>query len=579
MTNGSALSPDLINTLNQALSLHRSGQHAKAEELYRHVLAAHPQQFEALHFYGLLEAERGQLKAADELIARSLKVNRQRPEAFANYARVLNRLKRPQEALSCCDTALAMNPRMPEAWVNRGIALQKLERFAEALDSQNKALALQPNYAVALINRGVSLNTLGRYEDALADFERALSSDPRNDAAMLGRGSSLQALHRLDEALACYQHVLATGQGSAEIHRSLGIALYLLDRCDEAVTHLQQALALDPADDEARASLCTIHLSFGRFGEGWPLHDSRFRIDAQPRPYPQPQWTGERLAGPLLVWAEQGLGDQILYSSTITDIAARAGAVVMEIEPRLVDLFRRSFPGMTIEPMQKDLYRGTIQAHVPIASLPHFVRHDWSDFLRSRRAYLVADADRTAALRRRLAGDGRKVVGLSWRSVNPRFERAKSAQLRDFAPVLRLPNCRFIDLQYGDTAPDRDDAWRTLGVRVEHLDDVDNTRDIDGLAALMGACDLVVTVSNTTAHLAGALGRPTVVFVPFGHARGWFWFRDRDDSVWYPDVYVARQLCKQSWNELIASHIERLVQHLHRDRDESGRMPSCASSK
>jgi ADP-heptose:LPS heptosyltransferase len=122
-----------------------------------------------------------------------------------------------------------------------------------------------------------------------------------------------------------------------------------------------------------------------------------------------------------------------------------------------------------------------------------------------------------------------------------------------------MPGCRFVDLQYGDTRADREQVERALGIRVEHLDGIDNSNDIDGLAALMTACDVVVTVSNTAAHLAGALGRPTVVLVPFGNARIWYWFRDRPRSPWYPDVRLHRQAAGEPWAATIAAAAPAIV--------------------
>jgi ADP-heptose:LPS heptosyltransferase len=130
--------------------------------------------------------------------------------------------------------------------------------------------------------------------------------------------------------------------------------------------------------------------------------------------------------------------------------------------------------------------------------------------------------------------------------------------LLDFASVLRGPNCHFIDLQCGDTRAECAAVAREMGVHVEQHGDVDNGRDIDGLAALMTACDIVVTVSNTTAHLAGALGRPTWVFVPHGPARPWYWFEDGDDSPWYPHLRIRRQASEQSWTDLIASNADEI---------------------
>jgi ADP-heptose:LPS heptosyltransferase len=130
------------------------------------------------------------------------------------------------------------------------------------------------------------------------------------------------------------------------------------------------------------------------------------------------------------------------------------------------------------------------------------------------------------------------------------------------APLLRVPNCRFIDLQYGDTKAEREAVERDFGVQVERLPDIDTTRDIDGLAALMTACDAIVSVSNTNAHLAGALGRPTWVMVPLGHSKIWYWFREDANSPWYPRVRVRRQRLGQSWGDLVPGVAEEMKEFL-----------------
>jgi hypothetical protein len=252
-----------------------------------------------------------------------------------------------------------------------------------------------------------------------------------------------------------------------------------------------------------------------------------------------------------LIWGEQGLGDEILYASMVPELTELAQSVVLEVEPRLVKLFSRSFAGVSVVGHSHEPYRGPFAAQEPIAGLGKYFRSDWQCFPAREHGYLVADNDRAADLRRRLRAD--IVVGLSWGSQNPKFGKAKSAPLQDFAPVLRWPCCRFVDLQYGDTAGERATVERETGVHIEHLDDIDNTRDIDGLAALISACDLVVTVSNVTAHLAGALGKPTWVLVPSGNARLWYWFKEGEHSPWYPRVRLRRQSLGQSWAELISS--------------------------
>jgi ADP-heptose:LPS heptosyltransferase len=207
---------------------------------------------------------------------------------------------------------------------------------------------------------------------------------------------------------------------------------------------------------------------------------------------------------------------------------------------------------MQVVGLGPELYAGRVDAHTPIGGLGQYLRPTLAAFPRRPQGYLVADRVRAAQLRARLAPDGRRVIGLSWRSIAARIGKSKSAELADFAALMQLPQCRFVDLQYGDTRAERGAIARELGVCVEHLDDIDTTNDIDGLAALIAACDAVVTVSNTTAHLAGALGKPTCVLVPFGHARIWYWLKGRPDSPWYPHLRLWRQARTQPWADVIA---------------------------
>jgi hypothetical protein len=333
-----------------------------------------------------------------------------------------------------------------------------------------------------------------------------------------------------------------------------------LDRQDEAVASYRQALESKPDDPVLLLNMSYACLTLGRLAQGWANYDQRFVAETTGirRPYPRPLWNGERVAGTLLVWGEQGLGEQILHASMIADLHGRADEIVLELDARLVSLFARSFPGTRPVPMADTTpYQGQVDMHVPIASLGRHLRPDWPAFPTPPSAYLLANPVRSQALHERLHGDRRKVIGLSWSSRNAKFEKVKSARLADFQPLLQQSGCRFIDLQYGDTQAERHAVEQELGVRVEHLDDIDNTNDLDSLAALMGACDLIVTVSNTTAHLAGALGRPVNVLIPHGPARWWYWFKDRDDSPWYPNLRIHRQLPEQTWPQLISACLDR----------------------
>jgi tetratricopeptide (TPR) repeat protein/ADP-heptose:LPS heptosyltransferase len=508
----------------------------------------------------------GRLADAVESFDRALAHDPSSVADWCNRGAALIDLGRAAEAAESFAHATALAPDFAEAHYNHGNALVKLERHVDAIASYDRALALKPDYVDALNNRANALNQLGRLPEALASAEAALALAPDHSGALVTRSVLLRKLRRSAEALASCERALALKSDDTDALTVRADLLTDLERFEEGIATLDRIVALKPDDVAARWNKSLICLGLGRFQEGWPLYEHRWAgaKGLVPRGYAQPRWSGGRVDGALMIWGEQGLGDEILHASMVPDLLARTPSVVFEVEPRLAPLFARSFPSVTVIACQKELYAGKVDAQEPLASLGRFLRRSFEEFPRRERGHLVAEAARAQALRQRLASDGRRVIGLSWVSKAPVGGASKSARLADFEALLRLSNCRFVDLQYGDTGDERAALARDLGIVVERLGDIDNTNDLDGLAALMSACDAVVTVSNTTAHLAGGLGRPTFVMVPHGYARIWYWFHDRSKSPWYPRVEVRRQQSGQPWANVVAAvarEVSALVDH------------------
>jgi len=184
---------------------------------------------------------------------------------------------------------------------------------------------------------------------------------------------------------------------------------------------------------------------------------------------------------------------------------------------------------------------------IPLGDLGRFLRPAAADFLNHREPYLKADHARTAALRGEIAPENERICGLSWFSRNAEFGPRKNLALDLLRPLLATPGLRFVDLQYGDTAAARDTIRRETGVSITRLASVDNWGDIDGFAALVNACDVIVTISNSTAHIAGALGKDVILMLPHSQGRFWYWQSNRDDSLWYPNMRVLRQHADDDW--------------------------------
>jgi hypothetical protein len=258
---------------------------------------------------------------------------------------------------------------------------------------------------------------------------------------------------------------------------------------------------------------------------------------------------------PLLVLPEQGIGDHIFYGGMLGDLEKAGIEALVCVDERLVDLFRRSFPKLMFATPRKvaSLYSGQalFSAQIPMASLGRLLRREATDFRNVRSPYLQFNQAQSAELCSTLKQPNRLLIGVSWQSVNANHGASKSCGLGDLLPILQTPNADFIDLQYGDTSKERLQLEAKTGVTIRRLTHIDNKLDIDGLAALIGACDIVVTVSNTTAHLAAALGKPTLVLLPW-HTPLWYWHLNSMDSPWYPSAVLLRQDTAGDWRVPVA---------------------------
>lgn len=539
--------------MDAGVKLHRRGLIDDAERLYSGILKLAPRHFDAMHLLGVVHQQRGDSDKALKLIEAALDLNNASADAYNNHGKVLLQLRRFDESLVSIERSLALMPGHPQALINRATIRIEKRQFAEALSDVLKVLQQDPQNVDALTKHGNVLVALGEIEQAIASFSKALAIRPDHIEALNNRGCQYGEVGRTLDALADYDHAIEINPNHFPSWLNRGHMLVELHREHEALESYRKAQQLAPHHPDAMYNQGLNLLRLGNFRCGWECYELRWYINdyvhAQ-RKYKLPRWDGEPIDGPLLVSGEQGLGDQILFASMLPDLAARVPEITVEVEPRLVPIFRRSFPDVNVIALEKELYDGPAAAQIPIGSLGRYLRPDSKSFTVRSDGYLRHDELLAARLRERLA-DGRKVIGLSWSSNNARYGRSKSARLHDFAPLLRLSDCRFIDLQYGDTRAERDAVEQDIGVTIERLDDIDNTKDLDGLASLIMACDIVVTVSNTTAHLAGALGKETYLLVPSGRGRMWCWFKDRDDSPFYPRMHLRQQRPMQSWTHVV----------------------------
>ena len=548
----------LQQTFQKALALHQSGRIEAARTLYREVLAAEPRHFDSLHLLGLSTVQSGETEAGVALIRAALMVRPDVAEACYNLGNALLTLKRPAEALDSFSRALQINPSDAQCQFETGNALNDLKRTDEAILRYDEAIRLDPRYAEAHNNRGIALKDAGRFEEAVTSYDTAIALRPRYAEAHSNRGNALKELARFEEALACHDRAISLKPDYAEAHYNRGNVLGDLKRYEEALGSYDQALILRPDYAEARHNKALLLLGRGRLREGFELYPARWQtasfVGGNFRGK-VPRWDGRTQQGQLLLWGEQGVGDEIFHASLLPLVPQDGIRITVAADKRLHAIFRRSFPYASVIDsstlaMQKD---ADYTAQAPVGDLGGILGLDAEMLAARQTSFLRVDEARREALRKAPGFPERgPVVGLSWKSSNKKFGAEKSLRLSDLAPILSVPGVSFVNLQYGEVAAEIAEAREAFGISVHEVQGLDVFNDIDGLLALIDACDVVVTTSNVTAHLAGSIGKKAVVLVPAGKGCLWYWQGGSND-LWYPSLTRLAQQRVGDWGGAIAA--------------------------
>lgn len=441
----------------------------------------------------------------------------------------------------------------PDALCDLGIALNNAGRHAEAADALRKALELRPDFTDARFNLGTACAALGRTDEALACFHAVLERAPRSADTYSNIGAVLQERGEIPAAIEAYERALQIQPDLVEAMNNLGTLFEERGRRREAMTLYRRALAADPRSARAAYNLGLAHLRELEFEPGWRYCEARFHTAppvTPPRRFSFPELCASDLGGghTIAVWPEQGVGDQVLYSTLLPELEARGERFVLEADARLVRAYRRAHPGWAV--VSDGQFAGC-DRHIAIGSLPRLLRPDQASFARQPRSVLAADPARSP---RRPSG-GSRLIGISWRSFQPSLRRAqrgrKSAPLAMFLPLSRMPGVQLLDLQYGDTAEERA-AFAAAGGTLLHLEGLELFSDLEGVLGAIAACDLVVTTSNVTAHFAGALGKETLLVYPGAESPFYYWVPGLDGrSLWYPSVRIVTGPQLDTWEKVM----------------------------
>lgn len=411
--------------------------------------------------------------------------------------------------------------------------------------------------------RGILL--AGKLDAAVECYQSYLALHPNDTNARNDMGVALQRLGRHEEALRCYETVMQAAPNKADAWYNAALIHHLRGHGTQAEKYYLGALHADPQHPEAHREYSMLRLVRGDFSESvWSSFRHRRNCEGfkpTENQCPASLWNGEPLEGKtILAYGEQGLGDEILFASCYPDIIVRAAQCIIETEPRLEKLFRRSFPSATVIGRQREAeiaeHYPAIAYKVPCGDLPLHFRQSLEAFPR-RDAYLYADNEAVERWRRVLGGLGAGLkIGISWRGGTERTGQAyRSIDLEQWRAVLSIPGIHFVSLQYGECEADLAYASK-LGLQVHHWPEA--IADYDETAALVCALDCVITVTTSLAHLAGALGQ--TVWILTNTAPRWCYMAQGTTTPWYPSARISRQTRAGNWDEVMGQVAAALAQ-------------------
>ena len=528
-----------------------------AEKLCRQALAIRPHEAEALHLLGVVLGQTGRNERAVELIQEAITLNPADAMAHTNLAVALHALGRSEEALGHLEKADERAPESPHTLRNYAVVLSDLGRWWEAATYLERWQKQEPNNAVVYRWIGDWHSRQNLRQQAVPYYLKALELDPGELDAAGNLGACLVDGGQRESALALLCKIVELNPEHAGAWSNLGVAAKNLGDLNTALRCFDRALTLEPGDAKSlwNRSLCL--LGMGRLAEGWTDYEWRWKAGAVPRELPsvQPQWEGSDPAGKtILVWAEQGLGDQIAFSSLLPDLMRAGARCVVECQWRLVNLFQRSFTGAEVlpmcEPPHPRMRQPDIDFQLPMASLARWFRPTVEHFP-NHRGYLVPDPMHVAQWRERLSalGEGLK-VGICWRSGMSRGIRSTYySQLSQWGPILTTPGIEFVNLQYDECGEELKEAEDLFGARLHGWKDMDIKNDQDRLAALITTLDLVISAGTAVDQMAGAVGAPTWVLM---RGAGDWWGLGTDHSPWYPSARSFQCGASEAWEPMIA---------------------------
>jgi tetratricopeptide (TPR) repeat protein len=561
----------------QAATLIKTKEFDKALIIYEAILEIDNQHLQALTHLPIIYLMNKRFEEAINMINKSFTVVKPEVGDYQNLATAYVAIEDYNNAINSYNKIITINPNIKETYKLLGDAQVEIADHPGALNSYRRALDLAPGEFEQLYDYGVILHINKYHGEALKVLREAKKIDIKHIECTNKIASCLSAVGNYKEAKLTYKRLMEWVPGALGPAIDYASNLWYEGQYDEAIKILKELLLKKSLkkshETKIKQNMSVFYLANKNFKEGWKYHDTRIAVrndeDKTKRHDMLKKHFDIDIGGKalhpsekIIILLDAGLGDIILGLSMLKEFQKIYSNISAEVDHRLVNLFKRSVPDVKFYPFQQnrdeiliDYNLDKFDKGIYWMSLGKYVRQDIHDFPIKPVAFLKPDTNHANKIEKKLKKSKEIICGISWKSSGGE-KYHKSTQLENLIPILSIKGIRFLDLQYenkqhiGETAVEKKNLHNRNNISIENYSAIDKLNDIDGLAALIFNCDIVVTSSSVTAHIAGGLGIKTFLFVPFSRGKLWYWHDKKNISVWYPSIRIFKAESANEWGEV-----------------------------
>ncbi|PPR48008.1 MAG: hypothetical protein CFH19_00097 [Alphaproteobacteria bacterium MarineAlpha5_Bin9] len=507
-----------------------------------------------------------------ELVNQVLIIKPDYQPALRDKGLVLFFLNQPHKGLKFINKSVELNPLDYIASNTQGLIYMKLEKYKDANKVFNNVINYKPNYAPSYNNLGRLKYLQHKKEDAYKLFKKALEINPSFKESINNIGNYYNEKGEYKKAIKYYQSALKINVSDPEILYNIAVAYSYLKDFVTAENYYKKSLKITPLDENLKNNYSILLLALQKYKKAWEIYDSRLKLESFKfkndyiHNTKNKIWNGSKIDKnkKILVIKEQGIGDEILFSSMYPDLIKFFPNIKIESESRLISIFERSFGSKNIffpysffSKNKKNLAQ--FDTVIYAGSLGRLFRNNINDF--PKKSFLKAHQNKISIYKKKFNDlNSRKKIGISWRSKNENYQEAKSFMLNNLRPIIELEKFSFINLQYGDTKNEIKEFNNNSKNKIINFDELDLFNDFESIAAVLKNLDLYIGASNSTAHLAAALGIKTWIIKPMNHAVFHYWNQPKNSTPWYSSVKLFES--NKGWSKTISSIKKELIKFI-----------------